>query len=71
MDQQFLKAEEIARILGLSRSYVYRLLQHGDLPAIRIGRTVRVRRVDLEKFIIGSETCRKNYATQETAVPNK
>lgn len=39
-------------MLGLSRSLVYRLIQQGDLPAVRVTETcVRVALADLERFI--------------------
>ena len=46
-----LTASDVANILGLGRSTVYQLLQRGELPCIRFGRSVRVHPDDLEKFI--------------------
>jgi excisionase family DNA binding protein len=46
-----LKAEEAARLLGLGRSTVFGMLASGELPAVRYGRAVRVRRSDLEAWI--------------------
>ncbi len=37
-----LRLTEVAEQLGLGRSTVYQLLQRGDLPCVRIGRSVRV-----------------------------
>jgi len=37
--------------LGLSRTFVYRLLATGAIPCVRIGRLRKVRRSDLEQFI--------------------
>ena len=48
---KLLKAEEIARILGISRSFAFLLMRRGDINTVRIGRSVRVRPQDLEKFI--------------------
>ena len=42
MDQLLLRAEEVARALGLGRSKVYELMATGNLPTVRIGRAVRV-----------------------------
>ncbi len=39
---QLLTGEEVARILKISRAYAYRLMKQGDIPTIKIGRTVRV-----------------------------
>lgn len=46
-----LRAEEVARLLGISRSKAFALLATNELPAIRIGRSVRVARADLEAWI--------------------
>jgi excisionase family DNA binding protein len=46
-----LNAEEVAQRLRISVPMAYRLIQRGDIPAIRIGRLVRVRDLDLEAFI--------------------
>ena len=73
MHEDLLRIDEIMKILSLSRSFTYRLLQRGDIPTIRIGRTVRVRRGDLEKFILmnSSEMRTKDAPHQETADSNK
>lgn len=42
---------EVAEITHLSTTMVRRLVTNGELPAKRIGRCVRVRRVDLEAWI--------------------
>ena len=49
--KQLLKPEEVAYKLGLSKSMVYKLMQQGIIPCVKIGRSVRVRPVDLEDFI--------------------
>jgi len=46
-----LRAEEAAKLLSLGRSTVFQLLATGELPAVRVGRAVRVRRSDLERWI--------------------
>ena len=51
MEERLLKPAEIAEILQVSRALAYSLLQRGEIPAIRIGSVVRVRRIDLEQYI--------------------
>ena len=51
MEQILLRAEEVARALGLGRSKVYELMQSGELPVVRIGRSVRVARAALESWV--------------------
>ena len=51
MEVRLLNIKEVAEILHVSRSLVYSLLKCGDIPTVRIGRMVRVRPEDLERFI--------------------
>lgn len=39
-----LRPSEVARMLGLSRSEVYRLIERKEIPCHRFGRSVRVPR---------------------------
>lgn len=39
-----LRPGEVASLLALSRSEVYRLIERGQIPAVRIGRSLRVPR---------------------------
>jgi excisionase family DNA binding protein len=48
MEPLLLKAEDVAKLLGLGRSKVFAMLAVGELPVIRIGRSVRVPRSALE-----------------------
>ena len=42
MEQLLLRPEEAAKVLGVGRSRIYRLLADGVIPGIRVGRSVRV-----------------------------
>jgi excisionase family DNA binding protein len=43
----------VAEELGIPRSRAYDLIQHGELPAVRIGeRSIRVNRRELERFLL-------------------
>jgi excisionase family DNA binding protein len=50
-DWKLLKAVDIARILNISRALAYRLIQQGEIPAVRINHAVRVKPSDLEEFV--------------------
>ena len=50
---QFLKATQVAEVLNISRAQAY-ILMKSTIPSIRFGKTVRVRKSDLEKFIAQS-----------------
>jgi excisionase family DNA binding protein len=51
MEPLLLKAGDVAKLLGLGRSKVFAMLAVGELPVIRIGRSVRVPRAALEHWI--------------------
>ena len=54
--------EELAEFLGLGRTYTYRLLASGEIPCVRIGRLKKVRRTDVEQFIVARTECGKHGA---------
>ena len=60
--ERLLKASEVARILNISRSLVYSLIQTGKIPHIRINQAVRVHQGDLNKFIEGNRTDANIYS---------
>ena len=46
-----LNAAEAAEILKIGKSKMYQMMQRGEIPPVRLGRSVRVKVEDLEKFI--------------------
>ena len=48
---RLLTAREVAEILAISQSYVYKLIRDRTIPSIPIGRSVRVRERALMEFI--------------------
>ena len=46
-----LTGNDVARILKVSRSFAYQLMRQGQIRTVHIGRSMRVRREDLEAFI--------------------
>ena len=51
--RKWLKVPEVAEELSIPRSRAYDLIQHGELPAVRIGeRSIRVNRRELERFLL-------------------
>jgi putative molybdopterin biosynthesis protein len=51
MTEQLLTAIQVAEILNISKAGAYNLMQRGQLPSLKIGRSVRVILRDLEQFI--------------------
>jgi excisionase family DNA binding protein len=54
-DGYLLTAEEVAEILRVPKSWVYSHLS--DLPTIRLGRYVRFKRSDVERFLENRGPC--------------
>ncbi len=50
MSSNLYKPEEVAKILNISRFTVYGLIKRGELPAYRIGRSMRIESADLENY---------------------
>jgi excisionase family DNA binding protein len=48
---RFLTVGEVAAILRVSTMTVYRLINAGQLPAVRIGRSFRVREGELDRYL--------------------
>jgi len=48
---KLLKAVEVAKILNISKSMAYRLMQQKKIPTVRIGKAVRVSMESLTAFI--------------------
>lgn len=51
MNAQLLTAGEVADLLRVSTMTVYRLIRGGELPAVRVGRSYRVRQTDLDGYL--------------------
>jgi excisionase family DNA binding protein len=49
--EKLLKGNEVARLLNVSRSFAYLLMQSGHIPTVRLGRSIRVRPQDLVEYI--------------------
>ncbi|MFJ5017007.1 helix-turn-helix domain-containing protein [Streptomyces griseoluteus] len=51
IDRLLYKPEEAAEALAIGRSTVYELMAEGSLKYIKLGRTRRIRRADLEAYV--------------------
>lgn len=61
-----LTVAEVSRILNVSAGLVYRLIQSGDLPAIRFGRAIRVKPADLEQYLARKTSSGANSEEETT-----
>jgi excisionase family DNA binding protein len=54
-ERELLGAEEVARYLGVKPTTVYQWCREGRLPALKLGKSWRIRRAALEAFLVQSE----------------
>ncbi len=48
---ELLSIPEVCQELGMGRSWVYQRLKSGEIPSIRLGHTIKVRRKDLQEYL--------------------
>jgi excisionase family DNA binding protein len=46
-----LRVTKVAQLLGVSRSKCYEMIAAGEIPSVKLGDSLRVRRVDLENWL--------------------
>jgi excisionase family DNA binding protein len=47
----FMTVAEVAGLMRVSNMTVYRLIKAGDLPAVRVGKSFRVREDDVDQYL--------------------
>ena len=60
MQSKFLTIDEVAKYLRLNKMKLYRLAQHGDIPAYKFGREWRFRMDRIEQWVEKQEVSKKN-----------
>jgi len=50
-EHEWLKVPEVAGVLRIARSRAYELVGEGQIPSVRIGRSVRVSRKELDRWL--------------------
>jgi excisionase family DNA binding protein len=48
---QLLPIPQLCQELGMGKSWIYRRLRSGEIPSIRLGRSIKVRRDELEEYL--------------------
>ena len=66
-DDEFLTVADIARILKLNQQTVRNWIDQGTLPALHVGRRVRVRRSDFDELVERGRTAPKRAADRSQA----
>ncbi len=62
---ELLSIPEVCQGLGMGKSWVYRRLKYGEIPTIKLGRSIKVKRSDLEGYL---ESMRYTPAAAEAEV---
>jgi excisionase family DNA binding protein len=55
LEKELLSAEDVAELMGVKESTVWRWCREGNLPCLKVGKHWRVRRGDLEDFLKRSQ----------------
>ena len=50
-ESRFLTIAEVAAMMRVSKMTVYRLVHNEELPALRVGRSFRVREEDVDEYL--------------------
>jgi excisionase family DNA binding protein len=50
-EHKWLRVPEVAQVLRIARSRAYELVAEGEIPSVRIGRSVRVSRIELDRWL--------------------
>lgn len=53
---RFLTVAEVADHMRVSKMTVYRLIKAGDLAAVRVGKSYRIRQADIERYLASRYT---------------
>jgi excisionase family DNA binding protein len=48
---ELLSISEVCQELGMGKSWVYKKIKSGDIPSVKLGRTIKVPRRDLEEYL--------------------
>ena len=51
-EARLLTATEVADLMRVSRMTVYRMIKTGEMPAVRVGRSYRLRSEDVDTYLM-------------------
>ena len=54
MGLELLSIPEVCQELGMGKTWVHRKIKSGEIPSIRLGHNIKVRRKDLEEYLESS-----------------
>jgi excisionase family DNA binding protein len=50
-ESELLSIPQVCKYLGMGKSWVYRRIHDGEIPSMRLGRTIEIKRSDLEQYL--------------------
>jgi excisionase family DNA binding protein len=50
-DVELMSIPQVCQYLGMGKSWVYRRIHNQEIPSVRLGRTIKIRRSDLEQYL--------------------
>ena len=48
---ELLSIAQTCQYLGMGKSWVYRRIHNQEIPSVRLGRTIKIKRSDLEQYL--------------------
>jgi excisionase family DNA binding protein len=48
---ELLSIPELCQELGMGKSWIYRRIRSGEIPSVKLGRSIKVKRTDLEEYL--------------------
>src|ERR671912_3006382 len=66
---QLLSIPQLCQELGMGKSWLYRRLRSGEIPSVRLGRSMKVRREELEEYLERHHYPPRAQEAQEGASP--
>jgi excisionase family DNA binding protein len=64
---QLLFIPQLCQELGMGKSWIYRRLRSGEIPSIRLGRAIKVRRDELEGYLHSHHYPAREVAQEENS----
>ena|SRR5829696_3006931 len=50
-DFELLSIPQVCQQLGMGKSWVYRRIHNQEIPSVRLGRTIKIKRSDLDQYL--------------------
>jgi excisionase family DNA binding protein len=52
---ELLSLKEVCQELGMSKGWVYQRIRSGEIPSVKLGHNIKVRREDLEAYLLQAQ----------------